>query len=88
MRKLNDVFVNSMWIGKVQRPKLLEAICDLPPEAQIAIHMKFWEKKCDLAISKRLGVPKWLASQIVADGIKKLRGSLGQGRACLRGIAA
>ena len=88
MKMLSDVFVNSMWLGKIRRPSLLAAISVLSPEVQIAIHMKFWEKKSDDAIARRLRMPKRLVDRLLSSGLQRLREDLERNRSLLLGIAA
>jgi DNA-directed RNA polymerase specialized sigma24 family protein len=86
--RIENIFVNAMWIGKIKHTSLLEAICSLSPDAQLALHMAFWERKGYGEIASRLNVSECLAGQIIVDTLKHLRKSLGEDRILLLGLAA
>ena len=86
--KVEKIFVNAMWMGKVKSTQLLSALCSLSPDAQLALHMKFWERKGSREIAKSLKVSECTAGQILVDALEQLRNILGEDRALLLGFAA
>lgn len=86
--KLSSVFVNSMWMGKINHAELLIAVCALSPEAQLALYMKYWDRVPNPKIAKKLRMTDQQVEAVLGESLRLLKDRLGEDKAKLLTFAA
>lgn len=68
--------IDSQWASIEVGSKLLDALLILSPQAQRAIHLRFWENFTIEEISEHLRIPWDEANRLIEQSLKQLRSSL------------
>lgn len=66
------------WGSKVSSDSLLLALCELAPQTQFAIYLRFWEANTIEEIAKQLSLKWSVVDQMLEVALKDLRLKIGE----------